>query len=170
MTLEEIYYIGQTIAVVAILGSLGAIYWQQRQANRIAMTQNMVLFDRYGDSLRAIMENEDLASIFRKAMFDNEALAPVEHTRLMVYFSMMLSSHRDLWIAQQQGLASSFSMQEMDANVSWHLAHSLFLAEWKRLYANGQFAGEFGLHINELIELHEANASEPKGDAALEAP
>ena len=26
MTLEEIYYIGQTIAVVAILGSLGAIW------------------------------------------------------------------------------------------------------------------------------------------------
>ena len=114
------------------------------------------------------MENEDFASIFRKAMFDNEALAPVEHTRLMVYFSMMLSSHRDLWIAQQQGLASSFSMQEMDANVSWHLAHPLFLAEWKRLYANGQFAGEFGDHINSLNKKGKAINAAPGEDVAVE--
>lgn len=33
MTLEAIYYIGQTIAVIAILGSLVAIFFQQKRAN-----------------------------------------------------------------------------------------------------------------------------------------
>ncbi len=36
MTLEEIYYIGQTFAVVAIIGSLIALIVQMRQANRLA--------------------------------------------------------------------------------------------------------------------------------------
>ncbi len=36
MTLEEIYYIGQTIAVVAILGSLGAIWVQLRKDHALA--------------------------------------------------------------------------------------------------------------------------------------
>lgn len=35
MTLEEVYYIGQTIAAVAILGSLVAIYWQQRKTHAL---------------------------------------------------------------------------------------------------------------------------------------
>ncbi len=36
MTLEDIYYIGQTIAVVAILGSLGAIWVQLRKDHALA--------------------------------------------------------------------------------------------------------------------------------------
>jgi len=40
MTLEEIYYIGQTIAVLAILGSLAAIYWQQRKAHALARAES----------------------------------------------------------------------------------------------------------------------------------
>ncbi|MEL6706847.1 MAG: hypothetical protein AAFP79_01095 [Pseudomonadota bacterium] len=40
MTLEEIYFIGQTISAVAILGSLVAIYWQQRKAHALATAES----------------------------------------------------------------------------------------------------------------------------------
>lgn len=36
MTLENIYYVGQTIAVFAILGTLIMLMVQMRQANRLA--------------------------------------------------------------------------------------------------------------------------------------
>ena len=39
MTLEELYYISQIVAVVAILASLAAVYWQVRQANMIARAE-----------------------------------------------------------------------------------------------------------------------------------
>ncbi len=39
MTLEQIYYIGQTIAVVAIIGSLVAIFFQMRLQNAIRQTE-----------------------------------------------------------------------------------------------------------------------------------
>jgi len=40
MTLETIYYIGQTIAVAAILASLVAIYIQQRKDHEFAKAEN----------------------------------------------------------------------------------------------------------------------------------
>jgi len=40
MTLEDIYYIGQTIAVVAILGSLGAIWVQLRKDHALARAEH----------------------------------------------------------------------------------------------------------------------------------
>ncbi len=36
MSLESIYYLGQTIAVMAILGFLAGILFQMRQTNRLA--------------------------------------------------------------------------------------------------------------------------------------
>jgi len=169
MTLEEIYYIGQTIAVVAILGSLFAIFLQQRQANRIAQTQNLVLSDSYQATLRAFMENEDLAEIFRKAMFEQTPLSPTETTRIMFYLNLMVTTHRDVWMADGAGLAADNLLREFDANTAWYLSKPLFLAEWQRLQANGQFNGGFGDHINGLIEPHEAIGSEPKDKAELEA-
>lgn len=40
MTLEEIYYIGQTVAVLAILGSLGAIWVQLRKDHALARAEH----------------------------------------------------------------------------------------------------------------------------------
>ena len=139
MSLEEIYYIGQTVAVVAILASLVGIFVQQRQANRIAQVQNIKLFDVYGGAMRAIMENSELAEAFRKVMFDDVPITPVERTRILLYFSMMLTSHRDIWIAQKNGLADSFAMDQLIANTSWHLSKEIFLKEWRRLQASGHF-------------------------------
>lgn len=152
MTLETIYYIGQTIAVGAILISLIAIYWQQRQANIIARTENAeVLGGNYADTLKAVMENEDLATIFRKVMFGEGDLTPVEQTRILIYFSIMLSGHRSIWGASQNGLLADMNMKDMDANTAWYLTRPLFRAEWKRLRANGQFGGGFGDHVDGLM-------------------
>ena len=39
MSLETIYYIGQTIAVMVIIATLGAVLYQARQANKIAKAE-----------------------------------------------------------------------------------------------------------------------------------
>ena len=60
--LETVYYIGQTIAVIAILCSLGAIWWQQRETNKIAradMTERVL--GKYSEAMRVMAEDPDLA-------------------------------------------------------------------------------------------------------------
>jgi len=153
MDLEAIYYIGQTVAVVAILGSLIAIYWQQRQANIMALTQNTELIgNAYADTLRSVMEHEDLAEIFRKTMFEDCELTPVEMTRITIYFNMMLGGHRNIWTASQNGLLPEQSLKDSDANLAWYLTRPVFLNEWKRVKAQGQYGGAFGDHIDRLIK------------------
>ena len=102
MTLEEIYYIGQTIAAVAILGSLVAIYWQQRKAHALAtaestreiLEQTSRLFDDLLasptglESLEACSANYREASVRQKTEFAQWML---KHVMLAEQASFMLT-------------------------------------------------------------------------------
>ena len=161
MTLETLYYITQIIAVFAILASLVAIYWQQRQANIMARTENAEqLGSIYADTLKAVMEDAELAKIFRKVMFEDGDLDPVERTRILIYFNIMLSGHRGMWGAYQNGLLADTNMKDMDANTAWYLTRPIFRAEWKRMRAQGQFSGSFGDHVDSLMALSDEPAVE----------
>ncbi len=153
MSLENIYYIGQTIAVVAILCSLGAIYWQQRQSNIIAKSQNASgLAANYTGALNNIMIHGDLAEIFRKVMFDEGELTPVETTRILIYFNQMLIAHRSEWQAANNGLFDPDILEDADANTAWYLTRPLFREEWKRVRAGAIYGGGFSGHIDSLIK------------------
>ncbi|MEO1610448.1 MAG: hypothetical protein AAFR90_14175 [Pseudomonadota bacterium] len=153
MTLETIYYIGQTIAVVAILGSLIAIFLQQRQANKISRVENSQSLSLvYADSLRDIMNSAELAAIFRKVMFEDAPLDRVEATRILFYFNVMIDSNVKAWVAKQSGLYDAAAMKPMTANTAWYLTKPIFRKEWKRLEALGFYPDGFADHINSLIK------------------
>ena len=89
MTLEEIYYIGQTIAVVAILASLGAIWFQMRQQARITSTEiTRSTSDRAQAILGELYKDAELARLIRVS-----------------------ASHWDKLSANQQLMASNFWWQ-----------------------------------------------------------
>ena len=160
MTLEAIYYIGQTIAVVAILASLIAIFWQQKHANKIARVQNLEgLTTAYADSLRDIMNSDELATIFRKVMFEDQSLTPVETTRIMFYFNIMLTGHQKAWSAFENGLYDAQGLKIVDANTAWYLTKPIFLYEWKRARRTDLYSGSFGDHIEGLISAKPSDAS-----------
>lgn len=59
MTLEEVYYIGQTVAVVAILASLGAIWFQMKQSTKMERASaQRELLDRVSQFTRGIAGQE----------------------------------------------------------------------------------------------------------------
>ncbi|PHS22314.1 MAG: hypothetical protein COA84_12865, partial [Robiginitomaculum sp.] len=89
MTLESIYYIGQTVAVVAILASLVFVGMQVRQSNRAADQANdlarteltlSVLNDVTDFSDRFIASTE-LASLRLKIMNDDKTLSDEEQVQ-----------------------------------------------------------------------------------------
>ena len=102
MTLEEIYYIGQTVAVVAILGSLGAIWVQLRKDHALAtaectrdiLKQTSQLFDDLLasptglESLEVCSANYRGASIRQKSEF---AQWMVKHIMLAEQANFMLT-------------------------------------------------------------------------------
>lgn len=71
MTLEEIYYIGQTIAVVAILASLVGIYWQQRKDHALAKAESQRAISQQASQLfDDLVENPSSLDSLQQCMRD----------------------------------------------------------------------------------------------------
>lgn len=82
MTLEDIYYVGQTIAVVAIVGSLAFVGVQIRQNTRAtrAASHNSVS-DSLNEINRMFAENADLTKIWLAGLNDRAGLTAEDRWR-----------------------------------------------------------------------------------------
>ncbi len=74
MSLETIYYIGQTIAVIAILASLMAIWFQMRQSQKMerAAAQRDLLL-RVSEWTREFVNVSERGDKFTRGLFEYEA-------------------------------------------------------------------------------------------------
>ena len=161
MTLESIYYIGQTIAVAAILGSLVAIYAQQRQANKIArMDMSQRVSDSFAGTMRELMTNKELASTFRKVMFERSEPAPVEATQILIYFNLTVAAHADAFLAHSEGLIDRRTLEVFDRNTAWYLTAPVFAREWQRFRRLGFFEQKYRSHVDaQFARQHPAEAA-----------
>jgi len=113
MSLENIYYVGQTIAVVAILGSLIALIYQLRQANRMARkTAMQVQIDGLLAMTRTIYETPGLADILLRGNAGLDALNDADRLR---YITFCVSSFR-IW----EGLHAQFVDGRIDPEL-WEM-------------------------------------------------
>ena len=79
MDLETIYYIGQTIAVVAILVSLLAIYQQQRQTNEIEKVDAFRdLAQQTRDWWSIYAQDEETFETVRRGLHDFSSMSPYQ--------------------------------------------------------------------------------------------
>lgn len=170
MSLEEAYYISQIVAVVAIIGSLIAIYFQQRQTNTIARAQiSQGVSVNYQGTLRELMAPE-LALIFRKVMFEPAPLSPAETTQILVYFNLTLAPVRDAFHAVRDGLVDARLLDDMSTNVCWYLTSPVFATEWRRVQRNGTFGQDFAAYVNgRFAKLHSEHGGASLTPTAHEA-
>ncbi|GLQ21740.1 hypothetical protein ACFFUB_09045 [Algimonas porphyrae] len=119
MTLESIYYIGQTVAVIAILGSLIALIFQTRhthQQNQRAIRQS----EQANDLARAelttrtidvavqiqndIFGTEENASLIYRGMMGKEPLSREESFRFYLQMTNLLTASEYAVRLHQEGL------------------------------------------------------------------
>ncbi len=105
MTLENIYYIGQTIAVVAILASLGAIWIQLRQSNRLAKleTTRSIWMDA-GERVYSHVDDDEKAEFLQRALFSQDDLTDADKTRLYLILSSMFTTFENGFVMNQSGM------------------------------------------------------------------
>jgi hypothetical protein len=165
VTLEEVYYISQIVAVVAIIGSLVAIYFQQSQTNKIARAQiSQGVSVNYQGTLREVMDPE-LAAIFRKVMFEHAPLTPLESTQILIYFNLTLGPVRDAFHVVRDGLVDARLLEDLSQNVCWYLTAPVFEAEWRRVQRTGIYGHDFVAYVNSRFKkLH------PNHDASRLTP
>lgn len=90
MTLEDIYYISQIVAVIAILGSLVAIYFQMRQnhAQELTNAQRDIL-NQSRDWWRLGVESEEMFTTICAGLQDFNSLTPFQQARFHAWASSL---------------------------------------------------------------------------------
>jgi len=167
MTLENIYYVSQTLAVAAILASLIAIWRQQLQTNKIARAD---MTERVLGKLFSIMEimttDAALANHYAKLVKGQEPEDPAIAARLVWFFSLMLQSHNSSFFLWKDRLTDERSIGPHDQTILLHLKTPFFGAEWERVKKRRTYPEDYVKHVEALREKAGLIAEQAHGAAA----
>ena len=153
MTLENIYYIGQTIAVVAILASLGAIWIQLRHANKLAKleTTRAIWMDA-GERTLSHADDAEKANFLQKALFEEQALTAAEKTRLYLVMSSMFTTFENGFTMHRSGMMDERFWPRMRDSMRDYLAPERG-QRWWEIAKKRTFGGdpEFCAEVDALL-------------------
>ena len=169
MTLEEIYYIGQTVAVVAILVSLIAIWLQQRQTNKIAradMTERVL--NKLFSAMEVMTTDPVLANHYAKLAKGQEPEDPAVAARLIWFFAMMLQSHNSSFMLWRDRLSDERAIGPHDQTILLHLKTPFFLKEWERVKRRRTYPEDYVKHVEALREKAGLPAFAPEAPPAAQ--
>ncbi|MGD0189562.1 MAG: hypothetical protein ABSD74_02355 [Rhizomicrobium sp.] len=141
MTLEDIFYVSQSIASVAVVGSLIYVGLQVRQAER---SQRGLMQQARADrtSTNSItVADPVLSRIWLKGMAGDADLTAVEFTQWMLICRSAFLSGEDSILQYKAGLLSKETYDTYVAGVRHFMATPGFRAGWK--LSRMQFGPEF---------------------------
>lgn len=141
MTLENIYYIGQTIAVAAILATLGAVYWQVRQNNQIAratLTQSTWLQNTQMHA--ALYDSPEKAELMHRALFGTGPLSDVERLRIGTCLAVALGTHEAAFTLRKRGMIEEAAYRSCEEVTRRYLLSPIVRRWWARNRASGRDA------------------------------
>ncbi len=176
MTLQDISDLSQAVAAVAVLASLVFVgiqlrmnASQQKEANILARMEiggdAMKLFQGHVSKLM----DRDLATTFRKVMFDKSELTPVETTQILTYLNLCIGAHSQAHAALEHGLITQENIESLEHNSAWYLTAPLFASEWRRVQRLGLYPQSFADHLNRrAAELYPGRV--PQTDPQAKAP
>ncbi len=92
MILENIYYVGQTIAVIVIIATLIALLFQTRQTNKIARYElTCAHWHSAADSNMSFFDSPEKADFMYRAFFNTAELSDSELARLGAFLSVVIT-------------------------------------------------------------------------------
>ena len=167
MTLENIYYIGQTVAVVAILASLAMVAVQTRQNGRTMRAQAV------WDAQTSFVEiNDMLASGGRisevsfKGFTDPGSLTPYERYLMHRLFRGVLQRAEAQYALYANGILNEEVWQLRRGYISSLMNYPLFVEVWQIDKANSMFTRAF---VAEMEQAGIAGAPTFLGAPALQS-
>jgi hypothetical protein len=150
MSLEEIFYISQTAAAVAVVTSLIYLALQVRQAERIQraiMQQGRA--DRASQGALALADPE-LARVFRHGMSGDTELTRDEFTQWSLICRALLLSGEDSFLQHKAGLLDKPAFDSYVAGARFYLASPGLRAVWK--ISGAQFGRDFREFVSSIVE------------------
>ena len=150
MSLEDIFYLSQSIASVAVVGSLIYLGLQVRsteRSQRAIMQQGRA--DRTSHGSIAIASPE-LARVFHKGSAGHVDLTREEFTQWTMICRALFLSAEDSFLQHQAGQLDQKAFDSYVAGVRFFMKSPGMRAAWK--LSAGQFGSDFGDFVAALVE------------------
>jgi hypothetical protein len=152
MTLEEIYYIGQTIAVVVIILTLLAILYQGWQTNRIArsdMTRSSWI--ETGQTHYSLVDSPEKADFMQRALFGEAALTEAEKIRFGNLMGLAIGTHEGAFMLLQRGLIEHAAYRRSEGITRLYM-QSPRVRKWWRARREYSYDPKFRTLIDKIVE------------------
>ncbi len=149
MSLEDIFYVSQSLAALAVIASILYLARQVRQADRVqraSMQQGRA--DRASYNAMALA-NPELASVFRKGAAGDPNLTREEFTQWMQMCRAAFLSGEDSFLQHEAGMISDAAFDSYVEGVKFYFAMPGMRAAWT--VSEGQFGPGFRAFGREML-------------------
>lgn len=163
MSLENLYFLTQIIAVGLILVSLIFVGLQLLQSNRLAradMTQRAI--DRFFTPMEIMASDPDLAEHYGRVLRGETPPSIAVKARLNWFFTMMLQAHVGSWTIEKDGLVDERTIDARVKTILRMIEAPHFRKEWVRTKERQIFPLDYTSYIDRLLA--QRNASSAEGD------
>jgi len=164
MTLEEIFYVSQSVASLAVVGSLIYLGLQVRYAER---SQRGIMQQGRADRTSQgslMLADPALALVWKKGMAGDSDLTPLEFTQWMLICRSAFLSGEDSFMQHKAGLLAPSAYESYVSGVRFYMATPGVRAAWK--LSRGQFGDEFRAFGDAVV--NEMEGAPPRADAYTE--
>lgn len=131
MNLEQVYFIAQIVAAVALVASLVFVGMQMRQS---ALQQRIATAAGYYDIFRdhmKIMESPELVEAFLRSFEGGTAaLTPAEQVKLNVFYTMVIRGYQVLHHHAQQKIFDNDFWEHTQLHLADQLASKYYQEFW----------------------------------------
>lgn len=155
MTLEDIYYIGQTVAVVVIVLTLLAILWQGWQTNSIArseMTRSSWI--ETGQTHYSLVDSPEKAEFMQRALFGEAALTDAEKLRFGNLMGLAIGTHEGAFMLLRRGLIEEAAYRRSEGITRLYL-QSPRVRKWWRARREYSYDPKFRALIDKMADAFE---------------
>ena len=159
MTLEEISYIGQAVAAVAVLVSLIAVYGQLQQNNKIARADltHSIWLNAGGMNL-SLYDTPEKAELMHRALYATAPLTEPEKLRLRSVISVALGLHEAAFNAHKRGFMEDGAYKALEQGARLYLL-SPFVQQW---WANHRQGGHDPAYVALIDGIVSDNKAKPQ--------
>lgn len=149
MTLEQIFYLSQSVASVAVVGTLIYLGLQVRSAERsqrAIMQQGRA--DRASHGALGLADPE-LARVFGKATAGQTSLTRDEFTQWMMMCRALFLSGEDSYLQHKAGQLDQPAFDSYVAGVRYYMRSPGMRAAWQ--VSRGQFGSDFRNFVDAIV-------------------
>ncbi len=152
MKLEQVYFISEIIAAIAVVLSLLYLGLQIRNSRIQSQNDSIDLITKQrGDHIKLLAESNEMSSIFAKGFAAKNKLHPNEQIRFSSYMFYVFVNYELAFRKWKRKEITNALWKPIDKGMHWWLTGPGVRKWWKNDLVNG-YSEEFNNYVNQMIE------------------